>query len=269
MAIISLFPNLSEIALRCCDGFEFLQPDMNHPTIPSLRSLQFSPDGKTSFPLLYHLLSWWLTIQFLDVICSHFYPPPPPQSCRPSLQLTDIHFHGRCTIEFLDWLVPDEKSLRVLCLRTAESTDLKSFFERAGKNLRALELIQFDQWWTPFVSFCPNLEELEVRYLFQRPSDLEILHMIPQWNPKLQCIRIQAFWFNLFESPDPIIVMTRALPMLRVLSMSKDSQDSFARFPTWRDFERELSERGVSVIWTDESRVPVVRCRVSFSLYCS
>jgi hypothetical protein len=56
LTIISLFPNLYEIALRCYDRFEFLQPVINH-TIPSLRGLEFSPDGDTSFSLLYHLLS--------------------------------------------------------------------------------------------------------------------------------------------------------------------------------------------------------------------
>jgi hypothetical protein len=251
LPILSLFPRLYELSLYTVDAeavvVKYIAAWGSSSTLPQLRALTLHGPSPSS-SLLYRLLEFWPTIQYLT-FNNTTYPPPPESS---NLRLVYLSYHMPVSPGILQWLVPDSiHSLQILKLHMAWNLDDDSatvhLVERQGAYIRSLELFNLPETIHRLFALLPNLEELDIEFL-EHPIPQNVIESIPS---TLKHIRIRGLPDEGILS-DSAVVLVRRLPNLRIVTLplcSSESEEwSEAMIDSWRGFEAVCAHRGVSVV---------------------
>jgi len=203
--------------------------------LPKIVSLELKTGGYSH--LIYTLLGIWPSLQRLTCNSGCFEYPPLPGP-RPDFALQHLGLDDLPSPEVLEWLIP-QKTLRSFHVKVEFDyrETIQPFLERYGPGLRSLRLECVTE---PFLRCCPNLEELDIRYMTLAVND-DLIETFPRTLRRV-CIRYAAF------GSSSLFAMIRSLPNLRVLTLPANLRyKKLLEEEDWVDFSDLARRYGVLV----------------------
>ncbi|KIK52046.1 hypothetical protein GYMLUDRAFT_77960 [Collybiopsis luxurians FD-317 M1] len=247
--------NLYELNV-CVSGIFSLQPiltDLQSSTYPSrLRALRIGRCSVQS-PILYELLQFFPTIQFLAVEVEIVAPPPFTPN---NVQLYELAMFRTLRSEICEWLLSGSRdSLRILEMRDLPSVAVSELLQEYGPRLESFRTMKYNYKTAKFVQSCTSLRELVILGLpAVPPLRVNVL------SSTLEHLSLLHYHSDPSVDISDVVMLVEKLPNLRLLSSDARFRDD----PFYGEFQEICVKRGIQVdtttyvTWPNEEPVKVV-----------